>query len=138
MKVLLVHDSSCHPELKKVENWLKAAGCEVLFFDLTLEAHEMSLINLINECDVVVFLMSQHLPMEDAKIGIVAAMGKGKKIIGVQLSGTSTTKEFGKYASALIQYDQKAVVASVCGDSVEWTNTKGEKRADRKTKRHKC
>ena len=138
MKVLLVHDGSCRPELKKVESWLKAAGCEVFFFDLALEEHERSLVELVNECDVVVFLMSQHLPMEDAKIGILAAKGKGRKIVGVQLSDASTTKEFGKYASACIKYDEEAIVASVCGDSVEWTNVKGEKRADRKTKRHKC
>lgn len=138
MKVLLVHDGSCRPELKNVDGWLKAVGCEVFFFDLTLEKHEKSLIEIINECDVVVFLMSQHLPMEDAKIGILAAKGKGKKIVGVQLSSASATKEFGKYSSAHIKYDQKAIVASVCGNSTEWTNEKGEKRADRKTRRHKC
>lgn len=48
MKVLVVHDGSCRPELKQIEGWLKAKSCEVMFFDLTLEEHEKSFIDLIN------------------------------------------------------------------------------------------
>jgi len=76
--------------------------------------------------------------MVDATIGILGAKGKGKKIVGVQLGDAVVTKEFEKYASALIAFDQPAVIANVCGDRADWTNRQGEKRPPRKTKRHKC
>jgi hypothetical protein len=138
MKVLIVHDSSCRAELKQIESWLKAAGCEVLFFDLTLTEREKSLVDLIGECDVVLFLVTSKLPLADAKIGILSAKGQGKKIVGVQLSEGFITKEFGKYASALVALKQDVVIANVCGNQTDWTDSRGEKRPERKTKRHKC
>lgn len=138
MKVLVVHDGSCRAELKQIERWLKAAGCVVLFFDLTLTEHEKSLLDLINECDVLLFLVTSKLPMADAKIGILSAKGKGKKIVGLQLTEASITKEFGKYASALVAFEEDALVGNVCGNQTDWTDSRGEKRPERKTKRHKC
>ena len=138
MKVLVVHDGSCRSELRQIESWLKSAGCEVLFFDLTLIEHEKSLADLVKQSDVVLFLVTSKLPMADAKLGILSAKAKGKKIIGVQLSVGSITREFGKYASALIEFRQDVVIGNVCGDRTDWTDSRGEKRPERKTKRHKC
>jgi hypothetical protein len=138
MKVLVVHDGSRRPELKQIESWLKAAGCEVLFFDLTVAEHEKSMVELIKDCDVVLFLVTPDLPMAEAQVGILGAKGKGKKIVGVQLGEIAVTKEFGKYASALVPFSQDAVIGNVCGDQTDWTTIHGEKRPERKTKRHKC
>lgn len=138
MKVLVVHDGSCRPELSQIERWLKAKSCEVAFFDLTLEEHEVSLSDLINECDVILFLLTPHLPMADANIGVLGAKSKGKKIVGVQLADVSPTKDFGKYASALIAYNETALISNVCGDQSDWTNRQGDKRPAPKTRRHNC
>ncbi len=138
MRVLVVHDGSCWPELKQIESWLVAAGCEVFHFDLALTEHERSLVDSIRECDVVLFLVTSRLPMADARTGVLGAKEMGKKIVGVQLEAISITEEFGKYASALVAFEQDAVASNVCGNQTEWTDSRGEKRPDRKFKRHKC
>lgn len=138
MIVLVVHDGSRQTEMKQIESWLKAVGCEVLFFDLTVTEHEKSLVDMINECDVVLFLITFELPVADVNIGILGAKGKGKKIVGVQLAEAPVTGEFEKYASALVAFERDAVVGNVCGSQAEWTNSRGEKRPERETKRHKC
>jgi hypothetical protein len=138
MKVLVVHDGTCRPELKQIEDWLKATSCEVVFFDLTLEEHEKSFVDLVAECDVVLFLFTPNFPMADANIGVLSAKSKGKKIVGVQLADVSPNTDFGKYASALIAYNEAALISNVCGDQSDWTNKHGDKRPAPKTRRHNC
>ncbi len=138
MRVLLVHDGSCRSELKQIAGWLSVSGCEVVFFDLTSVSSERSLVDVIKECDVIIFLVTSKLPIAEATIGILSAKGKGKKIVGVRLANTAVTKEFAKYASALIALNQQAVIANVCGNQSDWTDLQGERRPEPKTKRHKC
>jgi len=142
MKVLLISDGSCEQELRQARAWLEAQDCEVLLLDVgaatSEENRKESITPLINQCDVVVLFQTSSLQIVDVQIAVLAAKVKGKKIVGIQLSSSTTTDEFEKFGSALLQFERPKLIAAVCGDYVEWTDEEGDPRPEPETERHRC
>jgi hypothetical protein len=141
MRVLLINDGSCEQELRQARAWLEAQECEAVILDVgnaSEENRKSSITSLVDQCDVVVLFLTSSLQIIDVQISVLAAKAKGKKIVGIQLSGSATTDEFEKFGSALLQFDQKKLIAAVCGDYAEWTDDEGDPRPEPETERHKC
>lgn len=142
MRVLLVHGGSCERELRQTRISLEAQDCQVVILDVDPKASaekRRDLIKpLVDQCDAVVFLINSNLPPADVQICVLAAKVKGKKTVGVQVTGAAPVEAFEKFGSALIPFVQETIVAAVCGDYIEWANEKGEHRPEPDTERHVC
>jgi hypothetical protein len=142
MRVLLVHGGSCESEVRQTRLLLEAQDCQVVILDtdpaVNDDDRQKSITSLADKCDVVVLMVDASLPLIEAQISILAAKAKGKKIVGIQLSGAGIAGVFEKFGSALIPFVQEKIVATVCGDYVEWANEKGELRPEPDTERHVC
>lgn len=141
MKALLVHSGACKNELEECRRWLEAEGCEVAVFDLNESSRltrGKALTDLIAECDVVVFLVDDKLPLEEVQLGVLAANAKGSEIVSVQLGAKISTDVFEKYGSASVPFKQNLIVGAVCRHQPSWTDDDGNPREDQDLEHHKC
>jgi hypothetical protein len=147
MRALLVHGGSCDRELRQIRLSLEAQDCQVVILDVEStaadEKRRKAITALVEECDVVVIMIDVNLPLVDVQISVLAAKVKGKKIVGIQLTGATAVELLEKFGTALIpfaqeKFAQEKIVAAVCGEYVEWANEKGEPRPQPETERHVC
>ena len=142
MRVLLLHGGSCEQEARQTRILLEAQDCQVVILDadpaVRDDERKKSITSLADTCDVIVLMVDASLPPIEAQISILAAKAKGKKVVGIQLDGAGIAGVFEKFGSALIPFVQEKIVATICGDYVEWANEKGEPRPEPDTERHVC
>jgi hypothetical protein len=141
MKVLLVHSGASPDELKQIRLWLEAVECQIDVFDLFQRHNDdqtKSLVQFVTECEAVVFLADQNLPIDEMQIAVLAANARGKKIISVRLSGKALPDAFEKYGSASVGFVRSLIVGAVRDDSYVWIDEDGESREEPETERHKC
>jgi hypothetical protein len=142
MKVLVVHSGFCEQELWQTRATLEAQDCQVVVLDADTEVKEekrrTSITSLVENCEVVVILFDGNLSLADVQVSILVAKAKGKKVVGIRLTGAGTNEEFEKFGSALIPFVREKIVSVVCGDLTEWTDEQGEPRAEPDTDRHVC
>lgn len=139
MRVVLAHSGAYEPQLKQARIWLETEGCDIAVVDLNKsQKQQRSLTESIAECDLVVFLMDADIPLEEVRLGVLAANAKGKEIVSVQLGARITIDAFEKYGSASVPFKQNLIIAAVCKHNPAWFDENGAPREDQDMEHHKC